>query len=96
MVAVGFGDAVYTVANDALEDWLTPVLITIVVLLLVPAEFKDMAELLMLLPPVDKGIEVELKFDVAVAVAMLKKAGNFPAGLTPRTIPLWQWLTLTV
>jgi len=59
---------------------------TIVVLLLVPAVFKDMAELVILLPPVDRGIEVE--FDVAVAVAMLKKAGNFPAGFTPRTIPL--------
>lgn len=34
--------------------------------------------------------------EVAVAVAMLKKAGNLPAGLTPRTIPLWQWEALTV
>lgn len=76
--------------TEALElvDLLTPVLMTMVVLLLpVPT---DITELVTLLPPVDKGIVV------AVCVAMLKKAGNFPAGLTPRTIPLWQWLTLTV
>jgi hypothetical protein len=38
-----------------------------------------------LLFPVDRATRVE-----EVAVAMLKKAGNFPAGLTPSTIPLWQ------
>jgi hypothetical protein len=28
--------------------------------------------------------------EVAVASAMLKKAGNLVPGLTPRTIPFWQ------
>lgn len=61
-----------------------PVLMDIVVLLLLPPVDMCIAELVTLLPPVDKGMVV------AVWVAMLRKAGNLPWGFTPSTIPLWQ------